>query len=88
MAQIPEIKRAVERATKDTKLENAVMAVGGVTSLNADLDAMSSEDYNRTVIFMLVGIALILMILFRSLVMPLYIIGSLILTYYTTMAIN
>lgn len=88
MAQIPEIKKAVERATKDTKLENAVMAVGGVTSLNADLDAMSSEDYNRTVIFMLVGIAFILMILFRSFVMPLYIIGSLILTYYTTMAIN
>lgn len=88
MAQIPEIKKAVERATKDTKLENAVMVVGGVTSLNADLDAMSSEDYNRTVIFMLVGIAFILMILFRSFVMPLYIIGSLILTYYTTMAIN
>ncbi len=86
--QVDEIKSAVKRATKDTKLENAVVAVGGVTSTNADLGQLSDQDYSRTVILMLTGISIILVFLFRSIIMPAYIIGSLILTYFTTMAIN
>ncbi|USK54441.1 MMPL family transporter [Cytobacillus solani] len=86
--QVDEIKDAVVRATKDTKLENAVVAVGGITSTNADLSKMSDQDYSRTVVLMLVGISIILVFLFRSIIMPVYIIGSLILTYFTSMAIN
>ncbi|MGD6894246.1 MMPL family transporter [Bacillus infantis] len=86
--QVPEIKDAVERATKDTKLENAKLALGGIASTNADLDEMSGKDYSRTVVLMLVGISIILVFLFRSIIMPVYIIGSLILTYYTSMAMN
>jgi putative drug exporter of the RND superfamily len=88
MAQVDEIKAAVDRATKGTKLENADVAVGGITSTNADLDTMSGQDYSRTVVLMLLGIGIILVFLFRSLIMPIYMIGSLILTYYTSMAIN
>lgn len=88
IAQVDEIKDAVARATKDTKLENAEVAVGGITSTNADLATMSGNDYSRTVVYMLIGIFIILVFLFRSIMMPLYIIGSLILTYFTTMAIN
>ncbi|MGG3888180.1 MMPL family transporter [Metabacillus fastidiosus] len=88
MANIPEIKEAVKRATKDTKLENATVAIGGVTSTYADLDSISQADYTRTVVLMLVGISIILVFLFRSLIMPIYLIGSLILTYYTAMAIS
>ncbi|MGX6441743.1 MMPL family transporter [Neobacillus sp. K501] len=86
--RIPEIKEAVERVVKDTKLENAKVAVGGVSSMHHDLDTISEGDYSRTVVFMLIGITIILMILFRSIIMPLYLIGSLILTYYTSMAIS
>ncbi|HAQ06533.1 MAG TPA: hypothetical protein DCR24_03030 [Bacillus bacterium] len=88
IAQIDEIKNAVDRKTKGTKLENAEVAIGGITSTNADLDTMSGQDYSRTVILMLLGIGIILVFLFRSIIMPVYIIGSLILTYYTSMAIN
>lgn len=88
MAQVPELKKAVERAVKDTKLENAHIAFGGVSSMNADLDTMSEKDFSRTVILMLVGITMILFVLFRSLIMPLYIIGSLIVTYFTSLAVN
>jgi putative drug exporter of the RND superfamily len=88
IAQVDDIKEAVERATKGTKLENAEVAIGGITSTNADLNTMSEQDYSRTVVLMLLGIGIILVFLFRSLIMPIYIIGSLILTYYTSMAIN
>jgi RND superfamily putative drug exporter len=86
--RIPEIKKAVERVFKDTKLENAQVAIGGVSSMHKDLDTISQADYSRTVILMLTGISIILIILFRSLIMPIYLIGSLILTYYTAMAIS
>ncbi|WP_282034880.1 MMPL family transporter [Metabacillus indicus] len=86
--QVPEIKEAVSRAVKDTKLENADVAVGGITSTNADLSSVSAQDYSRTVVLMLVGISIILIFMFRSLIMPIYIIGSLVLAYFTSMAIN
>lgn len=86
--QIDDIKNTVERATTGTKLENAEVAVGGITSTNADLRTMSNEDYSKTVFWMLVGIGIVLIFLFRSIIMPAYIIGSLILTFYTAMGIN
>lgn len=86
--QVDELNAAIERVTKDTKLENAKVAIGGITSTNADLSTMSNNDYTRTVVLMLVGIAFILVFLFRSIIMPLYLIASLILTYYTAMGIN
>ncbi|WP_445491899.1 MMPL family transporter [Niallia sp. 03133] len=88
MQQVGELKDAVTRATKGTKLENADVAVGGITSTNADLQKISHQDYSRTVVFMLLGISIILVFLFRSIMMPAYIIGSLILSFYTAMGIN
>jgi RND superfamily putative drug exporter len=86
--KISDLEAAVKRATKNTKLENASVAIGGITSVNADLGTMSGQDYSRTVVLMLLGISIILVFLFRSLIMPVYIIASLILTFYTSMAIN
>ncbi|MBV7504722.1 MMPL family transporter [Bacillus sp. sid0103] len=86
--RVPEIKEAVKRVINETKLENAKVAVGGVSSMHNDLDSISKADYSRTVVLMLVGISIILIILLRSFIMPLYLIGSLVLTYYTSMAIS
>ncbi|WP_147536150.1 MMPL family transporter [Bacillus marasmi] len=88
MAQVDDIKETVEKATKGTKLENAKVAVGGITSTNTDLSAMSDADYSRTVVFMMIGISIILIIMLRSFIMPLYLIASLIITYYTSMGIT
>lgn len=85
---VSDIQQTVNRAVKDTKLENANIQVGGVSSLQHDLDTISKADYSRTVVLMLAGISIILIILLRSLIMPLYLIGSLVLTFYTSMAIS
>jgi RND superfamily putative drug exporter len=49
---------------------------------------MSNSDYNRTVMFMIAGITMILIILLRSLIMPIYLIASLLLTYYSSVSIT
>ncbi|ULO05324.1 MMPL family transporter [Paenibacillus sp. 19GGS1-52] len=83
-----DIQAAVDRAVKGTKLENAETAISGVTSTYSDLQKISNEDYSRTVILMLSGIFIILVLLLRSIVMPLYLILSLVITYFTSLGVT
>lgn len=86
--QVPNVQAAAERAVAGTAWEQADIAIGGVSSTFADLKQISGEDYTRTVIFMMAGILIILILLLRSIIMPLYLIASLILTYYTSLGVT
>ncbi|WP_419882700.1 MMPL family transporter [Peribacillus sp. B-H-3] len=88
ISEIDPIKKSIAIAVKDTSLENAKVAIGGVTSTYNDMSKISDADYSRTVVLMLAGIGIILFLLLRSIVMPIYLIASLVLTYYTSMAIT
>lgn len=83
-----DLNGAVGRALKGSGFDNATFSIGGVTSMNHDLQNISNSDYSRTMMLMLIGIAIILMLLFRSVVMPIYLILSLLVTFYTSMAIT
>ncbi|SMF81200.1 putative drug exporter of the RND superfamily [Paenibacillus uliginis N3/975] len=85
---VKEIENTVTRAVKGTKLENAERAISGVTSTFSDLKMISDEDYNRTVILMMTGILLILIVLLRSIIMPIYLLFSLIITYYVSLGMT
>lgn len=88
MDSLEQIQSAVERAVAHTKLENAEVAISGITSTNHDLQTISNEDYSRTVILMLTGIFIILIVLLRSIVMPIYLIISLVITYFTSVGVT
>ena len=80
------IKTTVERAAVDTPFEGLEFAYSGISSVNSDLKDISSDDFSRTVTIMLISLFVVLTLLFRSVIMPLYMIGSLLLTYYTSVA--
>jgi len=86
LAKIDEVYAAVDRAVQGTELENAARAAAGVTSVYHDLSRISDEDFQRTALIMLSGIFVVLAVLLRSLVMPVYLMASLLLTYYTSVA--
>ncbi|MCV4232695.1 MMPL family transporter [Virgibacillus sp. LDC1] len=88
LGSVEQIQAAVDRAVNDTKLENAEVAISGITSTNNDLQNISNEDYSRTVILMLSGIFIILVVLLRSIVMPIYLIVSLLITYFTAVGVT
>ncbi|MDO7905905.1 MMPL family transporter [Paenibacillus sp. JX-17] len=88
MDQVPAIQAAVERAVKGTALEQADIAISGVTSTFSDLQNISNKDYTKTVALMLLGTFIVLVLLLRSIVMPLYLILSLVLTYFTAMGVT
>ncbi|MCG6171589.1 MMPL family transporter, partial [Anoxybacillus sp. LAT_11] len=66
LGRIDDIRAAVKRVVKGTKWKDATIAVGGVTSTYADLQAISNADYKRTAVLMLIGIAIVLAVLLRS----------------------
>lgn len=86
--RVPDIEAAVHRAVQGSALEKADIAIGGVTSTFADLQEVSNNDYTRTVMLMLAGTFIILVLLLRSVIMPLYLIVSLLLAYFTSMALT
>ncbi|REK58037.1 MAG: hypothetical protein C6W55_04075 [Thermobacillus sp.] len=86
MDTVDRLSAAAPGMAEGTPLEGADVAVGGISSVNNDLRHVTADDYSRTVTLMLIGLVLILVVLFRSLVMPIYLVLSLILTYYMSVA--
>ncbi|MFD0959178.1 MMPL family transporter [Paenibacillus chungangensis] len=86
MEEIDAVKSAVQRALQNTPFSQSDVAIGGVTSMNHDLSNISEADYSRTVVLMLIGILVILLILFRSVIIPIYVVISLLITFYTSQA--
>jgi len=82
------VKATMDRVVTDTPFAEATIGYAGISSINSDLNETSTNDFNRTVAIMLVTLFIVLTVLFRSMVMPLYMIGSLLLTYYTSAAIT
>lgn len=88
IAMVTDIQQQAEHAKRDTIFDADHPKIAGISSTNHDLQKVSDEDYTRTAVLMLIGIFTILIILLRSLIMPIYLIGSLLLTYFTSMAVG
>ncbi|TJX99384.1 MMPL family transporter [Lentilactobacillus buchneri] len=86
--RIRTITRDLNAKMKDTSLKNAKVAIGGQSSQTSDLQKIANGDFFRTVVIMLVGIGLALMVVTRSLVQAITIIGTLIVTYMGSLQIT
>ncbi|WP_027964861.1 MMPL family transporter [Halalkalibacillus halophilus] len=87
MEILEEVKETVESTGFTGKLTGIDVAYSGVPSINSDLDEISSDDYVKTTTIMLSALFVILVVLLRSLLMPLYMIGSLLFTYYASVSV-
>lgn len=85
---VDEVDNQVAHAIDKTRLDIDDFHIAGISSMNNDLDVISAKDYKRTATLMLIGIFLILVFMLRSLVMPLYILVSLLLTYFTAIGMS
>lgn len=88
MPVIEEINEQMNAAAKSSSLADAEMALGGKSAANVDLQQISSDDFSRTIIIMMVGIAIVLIVITRSIWQPIIIIASLIIAYYTSLGLS
>ncbi|WP_334351466.1 MMPL family transporter [Companilactobacillus sp. HBUAS56257] len=88
MKTIQRLESDTKARLKGTSLESSQVAYGGETSQNADLKELANSDFSRTAIIMLIGIGLALILVTRSIMQPLIILLTLIITYVTSMGIT
>ncbi|KAB8129914.1 MMPL family transporter [Gracilibacillus oryzae] len=82
------INKIVESQLEGTDLADAEFAIAGTTATNADLKEITEQDFLRTATIMLIGITLVLILITWSVSNSLFIIGSLLLVYFTSLGIS
>ncbi|UKS26724.1 MMPL family transporter [Paenibacillus sp. HWE-109] len=87
MGKMDEIKESMTSSLKGTALAKADIKLAGQTANYHELDRISQRDFYRTGGFVLIGIYVVLALLLRSLLMPLYLLLSLVFNYLITMGI-
>lgn len=85
---IDEIRETVQFTLNNTGLEDATTYVGGTTAGVKDLLDTQRKDFIFIIMIVLIAIYIILALLMRSLVTPLYMVGTIILSFATTMGIT
>ncbi|PRO41636.1 MMPL family transporter [Bacillus sp. LLTC93] len=88
MSIIEKIHSQVNTSISKMKLNDVKTALGGKSSQNLDLKEVSSKDFMRTALLMIIGIGLILILITRSFWQPIFIIFSLLLAYKTSLGIS
>lgn len=88
MKKVSQLQTQVENALKGTGLSDAVAAIGGQTAKTNDTRSIASADFIRTGIIMVVGIMIALIFITRSLLQPLYIMGTLLVSYVMALSLT
>lgn len=83
-----ELSAMAKKSFQGTALKNATVAMGGQSSKIKDTKSVASGDFLRTAAIMLIGIGIALMFVTRSLLQPVYILGSLLIAYLCSLSIN
>lgn len=83
-----EISNMVKKSVKGTSLAGSTVAMGGQSEKIYDTQETASSDFLRTAIIMLVGIGIALIFVTRSVLQPMFILGTLVIAYLTSLSIN
>lgn len=87
-SEIPQITKLARYSLKGTNLGHAQVVVGGQSSKIADTKTVAGGDFMRTATIMVVGIGLALILITRSLLQPVYILGTLVTAYMAALSIS
>lgn len=85
---VGELKRAIKDSIKGTPLEDAEYHIGGASATISDVRDITSKDFIVVMCLVLLGIFLVLVLLLRSLIAPVYLILTIIFSYITTIGIT
>ena len=86
--EIPQITDLVRYSLKGTALRHGTVVVGGQSSKITDTKRVAGGDFIRTAAIMVIGIGLALILITRSLLQPVYILGTLVSAYMAALSIT
>lgn len=85
MDSMAPLRDTVERATREAGITDASVLIGGETAQTADIRSALDRDTSRIVPLVLLIVAGILALLLRSLLAPVYLVGTLLLSFLATL---
>jgi RND superfamily putative drug exporter len=85
--RIAEVEKATHRALRGTALADANVYITGPAPFNDNLHDLSQADFRLVATVALVAVLVILMVMLRSLVAPLFLVGSVVLSYAAAMGL-
>ncbi|WP_017549673.1 MMPL family transporter [Salinicoccus carnicancri] len=88
MNVLDDIESTVNNELQRLGREDTTAYFSGVTSMNRDLDEISTDDYTRVVTIFIATLFIILAFVFRSLILPVTMIGSIFVTYFASLTIT
>lgn len=86
--QSAELRTIAASSLKGTDLNGASVAMGGQAQRIKDVRTVSTGDFLRTAAIMVVGITIALIFVTQSLLQPVYIMTTLVLSFMTSLSIN
>jgi putative drug exporter of the RND superfamily len=85
---VPQIREDVGTIINSSGLANVTYDVGGDAALSADMLKVSNDDFTLVIIVTSLGILVVIIILLRSIVAPLYMVISVLFNYGATLGIT
>jgi RND superfamily putative drug exporter len=79
---------AIRRVLKDYRTGGGEADVSGGSAVNADIRDTMNQDLPRAIGFVLLGIFIVLLLMLRSVVAPLYLIGTVVLSFSFTLGLT
>ncbi len=86
--RVDQIRDAVSFTVKGTPLEKSEFYIGGATSVLSEVRSVTAQDFVKVMVFVLLGIFIVLALLLRSIIAPMYLILTILISYATTMGIT
>lgn len=87
LKEIDKIEDVIQQTVKGTALADVQIKLSGTTAQYHELEDLSQKDLIRTTMLVIIGTLIVLAIMLRSFVAPIYILLSLVLNYLITMGI-
>ena len=87
-SHVDEERRAMQLALRGTPMHNASVEVTGPTAVSDDIHHLADSDLKLVALVTLAAVLLILIVLLRALVAPLYLLASVLLSYGAAMGLS
>lgn len=87
-AKSQELSAMAKKYLQGTDLNDATVAMGGQSSTIEDLKNTADSDFVRTAAIMIIGIGLALIVVTSSLLQPIYILATLLMSYFASLTIT
>jgi RND superfamily putative drug exporter len=87
MAIVTDVRETVKTSLDGTYLDGAEVVIGGTSAELTDVRQVLDTDFNHVLVLVLIAVFLVLVLLLRSLVAPLYLLLTVLLSYGSTLGI-